>query len=58
MAGITSSAMRVLTRFELDRDDFERRHAEVDAAWERDEIGVTNICATPSSIEPRSFHPG
>ena len=30
----------VLTRFGLDNDDFERRHAEVDQAWEKDEIGA------------------
>ena len=30
----------VLTHFGLDHARFERRHAEVEQAWERDEIGV------------------
>lgn len=45
----------VLTQFELDEDDFERRHAEVDAAWERDEIGVTEYLRHTVFYQARGF---
>ena len=45
----------VLTRFGLDHDDFERRHAEVDQAWERDEIGVDEYLRQTVFYEARSF---
>jgi putative hydrolase of the HAD superfamily len=45
----------VLTRFGLDPDDFERRHAEVDQAWERDEIGVDEYLRQTVFYQTRSF---
>jgi putative hydrolase of the HAD superfamily len=45
----------VLTRFGLDDDDFERRHAEVDQAWEKDEIGADEYLRHTVFYEPRSF---
>jgi putative hydrolase of the HAD superfamily len=45
----------VLTRFGLDHDDFERRHAEVDQAWERDEIGVDEYLRQTVFYQARSF---
>ena len=45
----------VLTRFGLDEADFERRHAEVDQAWERDEINVDEYLHRTVFYQPRSF---
>ncbi len=45
----------VLARFGLDQADFERRHAEVDQAWEKDEIGVDEYLRRTVFFEPRSF---
>jgi putative hydrolase of the HAD superfamily len=45
----------VLTRFGLDHADFERRHAEVDQAWEKDEIGADEYLRHTVFYEPRSF---
>jgi putative hydrolase of the HAD superfamily len=45
----------VLSRFGLDQTDFERRHAEVDQAWEKDEIGVDEYLRTTVFFEPRNF---
>jgi putative hydrolase of the HAD superfamily len=45
----------VLTRFGLDHADFEHRHAEIDQAWERDEIGVDEYLRQTVFFEPRSF---
>lgn len=47
----------VLSRFDLDHADFERRHAEVDLAWERDEIGIDEYLRRTVFCEPRSFTP-
>jgi putative hydrolase of the HAD superfamily len=45
----------VLARFGLDSGEFERRHAAVDQAWERDEIGVDEYLRQTVFYEPRSF---
>jgi putative hydrolase of the HAD superfamily len=45
----------VLTRFGLDHADFSRRHAEVDEAWERDEISADEYLQHTVFYEPRSF---
>jgi putative hydrolase of the HAD superfamily len=45
----------VLTHFGLDHADFERRHAEVDQAWERDEIGVDEYLRRTVFFQPRRF---
>ena len=45
----------VLARFGLDQADFERRHAEVDQAWEKDEIGTDEYLRHTVFFEPRSF---
>jgi putative hydrolase of the HAD superfamily len=45
----------VLTHFALDHADFERRHAEVDQAWEKDAIGVDEYLRHTVFFEPRSF---
>ncbi|MFZ0629886.1 MAG: HAD family phosphatase [Acidobacteriaceae bacterium] len=45
----------VLTRFGLDRADFERRHAEVDQAWERDEVSAEEYLRHTVFFQPRSF---
>jgi putative hydrolase of the HAD superfamily len=45
----------VLTRFGLDSQEFERRHAEVDQAWERDEIGVDEYLRQTVFYQARSF---
>ena len=45
----------VLARFGLDSDEFERRHAAVDQAWERDEIGVDEYLRQTVFYEPRGF---
>lgn len=47
----------VLLRFGLDHADFERRHAEVAEAWERDEIGVDQYLHHTVFFQPRSFTP-
>lgn len=44
-----------LTHFQLDHADFERRHAEVDQAWEKDEIGVDEYLRRTVFFQPRSF---
>jgi len=48
----------VLARFGLDSDEFERRHAAVDQAWERDEIGVDEYLRQTVFYEPRGFTQG
>jgi putative hydrolase of the HAD superfamily len=45
----------VLARFGLDSGEFERRHAALDQAWERDEIGVDEYLRQTVFYEPRSF---
>jgi putative hydrolase of the HAD superfamily len=45
----------VLARFGLDEADFERRHAEVDQAWEKDEIGADEYLSRTVFFEPRNF---
>ena len=45
----------VLTHFGLDHDDFERRHAAIDQAWERDEIGVDEYLRQTVFYQARSF---
>jgi putative hydrolase of the HAD superfamily len=45
----------VLTRFGLAQGDFERRHAEVDQAWEKDEIGADEYLRATVFFEPRNF---
>ncbi len=45
----------VLARFGLDSAEFERRHAAIDQAWERDEIGVDEYLRQTVFYEPRSF---
>ncbi|MGB9031640.1 MAG: HAD-IA family hydrolase [Acidobacteriaceae bacterium] len=45
----------VLTLFGLDEADFERRHAEVDQAWEKDEIGADEYLRHTVFFEPRNF---
>lgn len=47
----------VLARFGLDRADFDRRHAEIDQAWERDEIGVDEYLRRTVFFQPRTFSP-
>lgn len=47
----------VLTQFGLDHADFERRHAEVDQAWEKDEIGVDEYLRQTVFFQQRSFTP-
>lgn len=45
----------VLTRFGLDRADFELCHGEIAEAWERDEIGVDEYLRRTVFFQPRSF---
>jgi putative hydrolase of the HAD superfamily len=45
----------VLERFSLDRTEFATRHAEVDAAWERDEISADEYLRRTVFYTPRSF---
>ena len=45
----------VVARFGLDPADFEQRHAEVDQAWEKDEIGVDDYLRQTVFFEPRNF---
>lgn len=47
----------VRVQFGLDPAEFERRHAEVAEAWERDEIGVEEYLRHTVFFEPRSFTP-
>jgi putative hydrolase of the HAD superfamily len=47
----------VIAHFGLDSVDFERRHAEVDQAWEKDEIGVDEYLRHTVFFESRSFTP-
>jgi putative hydrolase of the HAD superfamily len=47
----------VLDRFALDREEFAARHAEVDAAWERDEISADEYLSRTVFYTPRSFTP-
>jgi putative hydrolase of the HAD superfamily len=47
----------VVARFGLDHADFERRHAEVDQAWEKDEIGVDEYLRHTVFYQARSFTP-
>jgi putative hydrolase of the HAD superfamily len=47
----------VVARFGLDSADFERRHAEVDKAWEKDEIGADEYLRHTVFFEPRGFTP-
>ncbi|MFP5230037.1 MAG: HAD family hydrolase [Acidobacteriota bacterium] len=46
-----------LTHFSLDHADFERRHAAVDQAWEKDEIGVDEYLRQTVFHQPRTFTP-
>ena len=45
----------VVARFGLDQADFEHRHAEVDQAWEKDEIGAAEYLRQTVFFEPRNF---
>lgn len=45
----------VVPQFGLDKAAFERRHAEVSDAWEKDEISVDEYLAHTVFFEPRSF---
>jgi putative hydrolase of the HAD superfamily len=47
----------VVARFGLDSTDFERRHAEVDQAWEKDEISADEYLHHTVFFQPRSFTP-
>ena len=47
----------VLAQFGVDAAEFERRHAAVDAAWERDEITADEYLRRTVFYEPRSFTP-
>ena len=47
----------VVARFGLDSTDFERRHAEVDQAWEKDEISADEYLHPPVFFPPRRFTP-
>ena len=47
----------VLTQFGLDHEDFERRHAEVDQAWEKDEINADEYLRNTVFYRERSFSP-
>lgn len=46
----------VLERFGLNKAEFDRRHAEVFEAWEKDEIGVDEYLRHTVFFEPRSFN--
>jgi len=45
----------VLAKFGLDEADFERRHAEVDQAWEKDEDRSGRVPERTVFFEPRNF---
>jgi len=47
----------VLARFGLDSAEFEHRHAELDQAWERDEIGADEYLRRTVFYQARSFTP-
>ena len=47
----------VLNHFNLDHADFERRHAEIDAAWERDEITADEYLRQTVFYQSRPFTP-
>jgi putative hydrolase of the HAD superfamily len=47
----------VVAHFGLDSADFERRHAEVDIAWEKDEISADEYLHHTVFGQPRSFSP-
>ncbi|HEX4006713.1 MAG TPA: HAD family phosphatase [Acidobacteriaceae bacterium] len=47
----------VLAHFALDEAEFERRHAVVDQAWERDELTADEYLRRTVFYEPRSFTP-
>lgn len=47
----------VVAHFGLESAEFERRHAEVDKAWEKDEIGVDEYLRHTVFYEERSFTP-
>lgn len=47
----------VLARFGLDSAEFEHRHAELDQAWERDEISADEYLRRTVFYEARSFTP-
>lgn len=47
----------VLERFGLDRTEFAVRHAEVDQAWERDEISADDYLRRTVFYTPRGFTP-
>ena len=47
----------VLAHYGLDLTEFERRHAEVDQAWEKDEITADEYLRRVVFYEPRSFTP-
>lgn len=48
----------VLTRFGLDRADFELRHAELAEPWERDEVSADEYLRRTVFFQPRSFSQG
>lgn len=45
----------VVEQFQLDRAQFERRHAEANDAWERDAISASQYLDATVFYEPRSF---
>lgn len=45
----------VLARFDLDSAAFERRHAQVDQAWEKDEMNADEYLRQTVFYEPRNF---
>lgn len=45
----------VVPRFGLDLAEFERRHAEVDQAWEKDEVTADEYLRRTVFYEPRNF---
>lgn len=47
----------MLQQFALERDAFERRHAEVFPAWEKDAIGIDEYLRHVVFYEPRKFTP-
>ena len=54
-AGIASSEMLWWRGLGWIEADFERRHAEVDQAWEKDEIGADEYLRHTVFFEPRNF---
>lgn len=47
----------VLRQFSLDQDTFEQRHVEVNGAWEKDEISITDYLDHTVFYAPRDFTP-